>query len=232
MTYAGLTITDADSLMAAADELDELEAITCPECDGARTVGDLSPDTGGWVTLLCPGCNGSGTMLVAADPEPEPPTPAAPALAVVVPLYRCETCRDTGRVGKPSAFFPGRTIEGFCPDCTPHYDFARRGFVNCGAATADAGEATPPPAPAPVPFDRHAHCQRVGQLGGLKTLERHGRAHFVAIGKAGYRAAVKAHGVAYVNGLLKANRWDGPRRPDLLADLAAGRVLADLDRAA
>jgi hypothetical protein len=41
-----------------------------------------------------------------------------------------------------------------------------------------------------------------------------------------------AHGVAYVNGLPKAKRWDGPRRPDLLADLAAGRVLADLDRAA
>jgi hypothetical protein len=86
--------------------------------------------------------------------------------------------------------------------------------------------------PAPRRFDRAAHCQRIGQAGGLRTLERHGRAHFVAIGKAGYAAAVKAHGVAYVNGVLTAKRWDGPRRPDLLADLAAGRALADLDRAA
>jgi hypothetical protein len=31
---------------------------------------------------------------------------------------------------------------------------------------------------------------------------------------------------------LKAKRWDGPRRPELQTDLAAGRVLADLDRAA
>src|SRR5688500_5858001 len=99
MTYAGMTITDADSLMAAADEADTLEEITCWECDGRRTVGDLSPDTGGWITILCPGCHGSGTMLVTADPEP--PTPAAPAPAVVAPLFRCLTCRDAGRVAKP-----------------------------------------------------------------------------------------------------------------------------------
>jgi hypothetical protein len=35
-----------------------------------------------------------------------------------------------------------------------------------------------------------------------------------------------------VNGILDAKRWVGPRRPDLLADLAAGRELAELDRAA
>src|SRR5688572_137815 len=206
MTYAGMTITDADSLEAAADELDELEEITCPECAGRRTVGDLCPDTGGRVTILCPGCLGSGTMLVAADPEPEPPTPAAPVLAVVIPLFRCLTCRDTGRVVKPSAFFPGRSIDGFCPACTPHYDFARRGFVNCGAGAGRAGVAPPPPVPARR-FDRAAHCQRIGQSGGMTTFARYGSAHMRAIGKAGYRAAVTAHGVAYVTGILDAKRW-------------------------
>ena len=150
----------------------------------------------------------------------------------MIPLFRCMSCRDTGRVVKPSTVFPGRTVEGFCPACTPHYDFPRRGFVNCGARVDRAGEATSPPAPAPVPFDRAAHCQRIGQTGGLTTFQRYGAAHMRAIGKAGYAAAVKAHGVAYVNGLLTAKRWDGPRRPELLTDLAAGRVLADLDRAA
>jgi hypothetical protein len=86
-----------------------------------------------------------------------------------------------------------------------------------------------PPRPS---FDRAAHCQRIGQAGGLATVQRHGVAHMRAIGKAGYRAAVAAHGVGYVNGLLDAKRWGGPRRPDLLADLAAGRALAGLDRAA
>jgi hypothetical protein len=66
----------------------------------------------------------------------------------------------------------------------------------------------------------------------MATFARHGAAHMRAIGRAGYAAAVEACGVGYVSGLLKAKRWDGPRRPDLLADLAAGRVLADLDRAA
>jgi hypothetical protein len=47
-----------------------------------------------------------------------------------------------------------------------------------------------------------------------------------------HAAAVTAHRVASVNGRLTAKRWDGPRRPDLLADLAAGRALVELDRAA
>jgi hypothetical protein len=66
----------------------------------------------------------------------------------------------------------------------------------------------------------------------MATFARHGAAHMRAIGKSGYAAAVAAHGVAYVNGLLTEKRWAGPRRPDLLADLAAGRALADVDRAA
>ena len=233
MTYAGMTITDVDSLEAAADEAESLEAVTCWECEGRRTIGDICPDSGGWVTLLCPGCHGSGTMLVAADPEPDPPAaPAAPALAVVTPLFKCMACRDSGRVVKPSAFFQGQTFEGFCPSCTPYLNFSTRRFINCGGAGDQDSEAASTPAPARKRFDRHSHCQRIGGLGGMKTLERHGRAHYVAIGKAGYKAAVEAHGYAYVKSILDAKRWHGPRRPDLATDLVAGRVLADLDRAA
>lgn len=56
------------------------------------------------------------------DDDPESPTPAAPALAAVAPVHRCARCRDTGRVVKPSAWFPGKSTEGFCPHCTPHVD--------------------------------------------------------------------------------------------------------------
>ena len=67
------------------------------------------------------------------EPEPEPPTPAAPALAIVAPVVRCAVCRDTGRVTKPSIWFAGQTMEGFCPNCTPHYDFATRRFIKVAA---------------------------------------------------------------------------------------------------
>jgi hypothetical protein len=165
MTYAGIEITDADSLDAAADILADVKTwITCPECGGARSITDYSPDRG-WINIECPGCVGTGTILVAEPDgdgwESEPPTPAAPAVAAVLPLYRCATCRDTGRAVKSTAFFIGKTVEGFCPDCTPHFDFACRRFVNCGAASKRTGEATPPTAPAQVPFDRAARCGRI-----------------------------------------------------------------------
>lgn len=147
------------------------------------------------------------------------------------PLFRCAACRDTGRVIKPSAWFPGKAVEGFCPACAPHYDFQTQRFLNCAAGADQAGESAPPPTPVRR-FDRASHCQRIGQAGGMTTFQRYGSAHMRAIGKAGHAAAVKAHGVAYVAGLLTAKRWAGPRRPELLTDLAAGRVLADLDRAA
>jgi len=67
------------------------------------------------------------------DDDPEPPTPAAPALAIVAPVVRCAVCRDTGRVTKPSIWFAGQSMEGFCPNCTPHYDFATRRFVRPAA---------------------------------------------------------------------------------------------------
>jgi hypothetical protein len=148
----------------------------------------------------------------------------------VVPLFRCDACRDTGRVAKPSAFFAGKMVAGFCPACTPHFDFATRRFANCGAAAP--GEATPPAAPARVPFDRAAHCQRIGQTGGLRTVERYGVAHMRAIGTAGARVTIARHGVAYWRGLVAAKGWTAPREPDLLSDLTAGRALADLARAA
>jgi hypothetical protein len=80
-------------------------------------------------------------------------------------------------------------------------------------------------------------CLAPGQLIRISAREpvivsRRGRARVVAIGWAGYRAAVANHGVAFVNGILDAKRWHGPRRPNLGADLAAGRYLTDLDRAA
>jgi hypothetical protein len=145
---------------------------------------------------------------------------------VVIPLFRCPTCRDTGRTVKPSTLFAGKTVTGFCPDCTPHFDFAAGRFVHCGG---DVGEATPPAAP--VPFDRAAHCRRIGQTGGLTTYERYGAVHYRTIGKAGYAATVAAHGQPYATALLAGKGWQR-RKPDLLTDLAAGRALADLDRAA
>ena len=67
------------------------------------------------------------------DDDPEPPTPAAPAIVLMAPVFRCAVCRDTGRVVKPSVWFAGQTMQGFCPSCTPHYDFATRRFVKSAA---------------------------------------------------------------------------------------------------
>ena len=48
-----------------------------------------------------------------------------------------------------------------------------------------------------------------------------------AIGKAGARATITAHGVGYWRGIVTKKGWSGPRRPDLAADLAIGEYLAD-----
>ena len=82
------------------------------------------------------------------------------------------------------------------------------------------------------PFDRAAHCQAIAAGGGARTVARYGAQHMRAIGKAGARATIAKHGLATFKGIVAAKGWAGPRRPDLLADLAAGRDLADLDRAA
>jgi len=207
MTYAEMF--DADGLMAAADALDEAEAGAAPAPAGGATIIHFVP---------------------AGDREPDPPTPAAPALAVVpTEAERAAYARGVKQGRRTNRGLHAATLRDSA--AWPLLgDPIRRAYHRgvCDGITGDA----PPPAFAPRPFDRHTHCTRIGQLGGMRTLERHGRAHFVAIGRAGYRATVKAHRVAYVNGLLKAKRWDGPRRPDLATDLAAGRGLADLDRAA
>ena len=49
-----------------------------------------------------------------------------------------------------------------------------------------------------------------------------------AIGRAGARTTIARHGVAFFRGIVRAKGWAGPRRPELLADLAAGRWPADL----
>jgi len=231
MVIVGINVIDADSLDAASDLLDEIENwIDCPECDGARSITDYSPSHG-YIDIECPCCEGNGMIVECNDDsDPEPPTPAAPALAVIVPFVRCATCRDTGRTVKPSTLFAGKTIEGFCPDCRPHYDFAVSRFVNCGGN--HAGEVTPPPTPAPVRFDRAAHCRRIGSLGGAATVAKHGRWHMPAIGTAGARVTIARHGHDYWRGLMTAKRATPRRAPDLLADLAAGRDLAALKRAA
>ncbi|MFL5760273.1 MAG: hypothetical protein ACJ789_11070 [Thermomicrobiales bacterium] len=235
MTYTGIEIIDGDWLDGVADILDDVAAaaITCPECHGRTSITDYSPGLG-WIDLPCPCCAGYGTILASkldgGDGQPAPPTPAAPAVAVVIPLFRCATCRDAGRVVKPSVWFPGETIEGFYPDCTPQFDFALRCFVNCGATEQRTGEATPPTAP--IPFDRTAHCRKIASYGGVGTVRTHGLAHMRAIGDAGARVTIARHGAAYWRGRVTAKGCDGMRRPDLPSDLAAGRTLADLDRAA
>jgi hypothetical protein len=89
-----------------------------------------------------------------------------------------------------------------------------------------------PAAPAVLPFDRAAHCRRIAAGGGRSTLALHGRAHFRAIGTAGARVTIERHGVGYWRGLVAAKGWQAPQKPCLVRDLAAGRALADLDRAA
>ena len=65
-----------------------------------------------------------------------------------------------------------------------------------------------------------------GRLGGLATARTHGRAFYVAIGRAGKETTIARHGVAYWEGLVARKGWHGPRRPDLARDLAAGEWLA------
>jgi hypothetical protein len=54
-----------------------------------------------------------------------------PTVQLATESPRCPVCHGTGRVLKPSTMLPGRTVEGYCPTCTPHFDFSRRVFVNC-----------------------------------------------------------------------------------------------------
>jgi hypothetical protein len=104
-------------------------------------------------------------------------------------------------------------------------------FANCGASDR-TGEATPPNNPEPVPFDRAAHCRRIASYGGAATVTTHGAHHMRIIGQTGARVTIARHGYDFWRGLMDAKRWAAPREVSFLDDLRAGRVLADLDRAA
>jgi hypothetical protein len=77
-----------------------------------------------------------------------------------------------------------------------------------------------------------AHCRRIASYGGVATVTTHGTHHMRVIGQTGARVTIDRHGYDYWRGLMDAKGWTAPRKPDLLADLAAGRALAELDRAA
>jgi len=100
-------------------------------------------------------------------------------------------------------------------------------------AFGDGPEPPSPAAPTVLPFprrrfDRAEHCRRIGAHGGGATVARHGTRHMAAIGKAGARTTIDRHGVAFFRGIIAVKGWDGPRRPELAADLAGGRWLAQL----
>jgi hypothetical protein len=247
MTFQGITIDDTDSLDAAADlresydaylmrladELATESVVNIDDFDGddpddpspiVRAAAPGSPChlcdatgtrriwTGGrladWIEIECGACNGTGI------------TP--------VPTSRCQTCRDTGRIVKPSAWFAGKTIDGFCPDCTPHFDFTARQFRNCGGSADPAGEQSP----APVPFDHAAHCRKIASYGGLATYRTHGSHHMRVIGQTGVRVTIERYGYDYWRGIMDAKGWQRPRQVCFLDDLRAGRELAALERLA
>ena len=139
------------------------------------------------------------------DLDPEPPSPAAPALRLVSTPEPCPTCKGYGVYPKyPNVCW------------------------YCGGSGED--RFAEPVAAAPV-NDRAEHLRRIGQIGGMTTLDRYGRGFYRTIGKAGYAAAVAKHGEPYVKGILAAKGWQ-PRRTDVLSDLRAGRQLAGLADAA
>jgi hypothetical protein len=145
------------------------------------------------------------------DFDPEPPTPAAPAIILPVPSAPCTLCRGFG-----------------CVAMVPRTESSGRPCWLCGGTGEDP---YPAEAPAPPVNDRTERMRRLGQSGGMTTFLRYGSNHYRVIGKAGYAATVKAHGAEYARSLLLAKGWQ-PRKPDLLSDLAAGRLLAELDAAA
>lgn len=108
---------------------DALFAVTSASADATAYLVDVRAGRCGCEGFGCHGvCKHLAIALAELGelPDPEPPRPAAPA-------YRCDACQDTGRMLKPSTWFAGKMIEGFCPHCTPHYDFTRRRFVKPAA---------------------------------------------------------------------------------------------------
>jgi hypothetical protein len=60
----------------------------------------------------------------------------------------------------------------------------------------------------------------------------HGTHHLRVIGQTGARVTIERRGYNYWRGRMDAKGWTAPRQVGFLDDLRAGRMLADLDRAA
>ena len=75
-------------------------------------------------------------------------------------------------------------------------------------------------------FDRAAHCRQIASLGGNACAIKHGRWHYVAIGKAGKESTIKKHGLAYWRGITTGKGWQQPNRPDFTRDMSAAGELA------
>jgi hypothetical protein len=212
MTVAGITVTDPDSLMAAADALhfresygdycarmaDELAAESAISADDADEPADP--------------CDGLYLLVAIAstDPEPVPPSPAAPALRVLPQPTEtpCVGCNGYGVV-----------------PMVPRTDHSGDPCWMCNGSGSDA-------APASTVVDPTEHMRRIGQTGGLTTYALYGSHHMREIGRAGYAVTVARHGRDYALALIKGKGWEPKPRPDLLADLRAGRELAELAKAA
>lgn len=77
-------------------------------------------------------------------------------------------------------------------------------------------------------FDRAAHCRRIAELGGQKTLSLYGPNYMRQIGRMGARVTIARHGVGHFRGITQAKGWKGPQRPNLAQDLAFGATLAEI----
>jgi hypothetical protein len=104
--------------------------------------------------------------------------------------------------------------------------------VNSGAVCWICNGSGTDAAPAPNPVDRTEHMRRIGQIGGFATYARHGSHHMRRIGQTGFAITAARHGREYALSLVKGKGWEPKPRPDLLADLRTGRLLAELDAAA
>lgn len=67
---------------------------------------------------------------------------------------------------------------------------------------------------------------------GVATVTAHGTHHMRVIGQTGARVTIERYGYDFWRGLMAAKGWQAPRQVNFLDDLRAGRMLADLDRAA
>lgn len=73
------------------------------------------------------------------------------------------------------------------------------------------------------------HCRKIAAHGGAAVYAKYGSHHMRALGKAGARATIKAHGAGYFLGVMKLRGWSGRRHDDVLLDLAYGETLAQLE---